>query len=102
MARESKQIITRKHQARQERERIQTRNILIATATIFAVVIILIGYGIVNELILKPNQPVASVNNEKISLREFQSRVRYDRNFIVCDYFLFFVFSYLLLWVVSL
>ena len=84
--REKKQIITKKHLARVERERLQRRNIVIAAATVLAAVIILIGTGILTEGVFKPKQPVAQVNGTKISTREFQTWARFDRYQLVNQY----------------
>jgi len=87
MAKRQKQKrISRKHIARQERERIQSRYILIATMIVFALVIILVGYGFVEEGILRPRRPVAQVEGEGISVAEFQERVRYQRFQLVRQY----------------
>lgn len=72
-------IITKKHLARVERERMQTRMILIGSAIALALVVLLIGYGILDQTVFQPNRPVAKVNGESISLKEFQGVVRYNR-----------------------
>jgi hypothetical protein len=69
-------VFTKKHQARADRERIQRRWILGGTiATVLLIVAILV-YGWVDTWIIKPNQPVATVAGEQISVRDFQTRVR--------------------------
>lgn len=77
--RTTKKIVTKKHLARVERERIQTRYILISSITIIVLVIGFVAYGLLDQFILKPRRPVAVVNQERISTREFQARVRYAR-----------------------
>jgi len=87
MAKESKQkIITKKHLARLERERRQTRNILIAIIVVVVVVVGSIGYGILDRLVLKPIQPVATVNKVNITTKDWQARVRYARQGIIQQY----------------
>lgn len=78
--------MTRKHLARQERERILTRYITIASILVIGIILLLIGYGVVSEQIIKPEQPVAVVNDKEIPTRLFQKRVRYDRNQLVNRY----------------
>jgi len=78
--------LTRKHLARQERERIQSRYILIGTVVVFALVILLVGYGFIEEGILRPRRPVAEVEGEEITVAEFQERVRYQRFQLVRQY----------------
>jgi peptidyl-prolyl cis-trans isomerase D len=82
----TQKIVTKKHLARMERERIQNRNILIAGITIFVLVFGIIGYGILDQLVLKNIQPVAKVGSETIGLGNFYSQVRYQRNSLVSSF----------------
>jgi peptidyl-prolyl cis-trans isomerase D len=69
--------VTKKHLARLEREKLQTRFILIGTIVVVVMVFVLIGYGILDQNVLQPNRPVAKVNGSTIPLNEFQANVRY-------------------------
>jgi parvulin-like peptidyl-prolyl isomerase len=89
----NKKIITKKHLARVERERIQRRNILTGTFIVLGLVILLIGYGIVDTYLLRPLQPVAEVAGEDISTREFQARARYARQGLIQRYYEMVQFS---------
>lgn len=72
-------IITKKHMARLERERRQTRLIIgIAIAGIL-IVVGLISYGYLKENVFLLNEPVAEVNGEKITTGEWQERVKVQR-----------------------
>jgi peptidyl-prolyl cis-trans isomerase D len=73
------QLVTKKHLARQQRERIQNRYILITSIAIIVVVIGLIGYGIIQQYVLQPQQPVAKVANNVITTKQFQTYARYER-----------------------
>ncbi len=73
------QIVTKKHLARQQRERLQNRYILIASIAVIVLVVGLIGYGIVQQYIIQPNQPVAKVGNQVITTKQFQTFARYER-----------------------
>ncbi len=73
------QIVTKKHLARQQRERLQNRYILIASIAVIVIVVGLIGYGIVQQYILQPQQPVAKVANKVITTKQFQTFARYER-----------------------
>jgi peptidyl-prolyl cis-trans isomerase D len=73
------QLVTKKHLARQQRERIQNRYILIVSIAIIVVVLGLIGYGVVQQYILQPQQPVAKVANNVITTKQFQTYARYER-----------------------
>ena len=78
--------ITKKHIARLERERRQTRIIVWAAAAVVVIVLGLIGYSLLNELVLQPRQPVARVGDEKITTKQFQARVRLQRDQIIGQY----------------
>jgi peptidyl-prolyl cis-trans isomerase D len=80
------QLVTKKHLARQQRERLQNRYILIASIAVIAIVVGLIGYGIVQQYILQPNQPVAKVSNKVITTKQFQTYARYRRLQLIQQY----------------
>jgi len=84
--REKKKIISRKHLARVEREQIQKRYLTIITAVIVALVILVIGAGFILEGIVKPRQPIATVDETTITTKQFQSFVRYQRYRLVTEY----------------
>lgn len=73
------QIVTKKHLARQQRERLQNRYILIASIAVIVLVVGLIGYGIVQQYIIQPNQPVAKIGTQAITTKQFQTFARYER-----------------------
>jgi parvulin-like peptidyl-prolyl isomerase len=73
------QIVTKKHLARQQRERLQNRYILIVSIAIIVVVVGLIGYGIIQQYIIQPQQPVAKVADKVITTKQFQTFARYER-----------------------
>jgi parvulin-like peptidyl-prolyl isomerase len=81
-----KKIVTKKHLARLDRERLQTRYILIASALVLLVVVLMVGYGFIEQYILQPNQPVAIVNGDEIGTREFQVNVRFSRQQLITQY----------------
>jgi peptidyl-prolyl cis-trans isomerase D len=87
MAKEPTQkVATKKHLARVERERRQRRTLLTIAGVVFGVIILVLAYGLLDEFVLKQNRPVAKVNNESISLREFQSQVRFTRWQMIQEY----------------
>lgn len=71
--------MTRKHLARAEREARQQRWLLIGLAVVLVSVIGLVGYGYLDEHVLKQQQPVATVNGKHITTAEFQKRVRFEQ-----------------------
>ena len=66
-----------------ERERIQTRNITIASVTVVVLVLLVIGYGVLNQTVLQQIRPVAIVNGDKITVDTFQAQARYARYTLV-------------------
>ncbi len=84
MARTSKTPLqTKKHLARLERERRQTRMIVIGSLLTLLVVVIILGYGLLNQYVLRAISPVAIVNGDKITVKQFQAITRYSRQQII-------------------
>ncbi len=69
----------RKYVSRKEQERRQRRLVNGVLFGILLLVALLLGYGWLNDTYLKQRKPVAVVNGEKITLGEFQARVRMQR-----------------------
>jgi peptidyl-prolyl cis-trans isomerase D len=74
---------TKKHLARLERERQQIRYITIASILVLLLVIGSIGYGILDQNVLKGLRPVVVVNGEKISANEFRAETKYYRSSLI-------------------
>ena len=51
---------------------------IIGLAAVAALVVLLIAAGVIMELVVKPSRPVATVDNAKIGLRDYQKRVKFD------------------------
>lgn len=71
--------VSRKQQSRVEREKQQRRAVLITTISLAVLVIAILGYGLLDTLVLQNQRPVATVDGEKITLDQFQTRARFDR-----------------------
>ncbi len=67
---------TKKHLARAERERIQSRWLLGVTIAIAVVAIGILGYGWFDSAYVQPKKTIAIVNEDTITKGEFQGRVR--------------------------
>ncbi|NTU74670.1 MAG: hypothetical protein HGA86_00930, partial [Anaerolineaceae bacterium] len=72
-------VITKKHLARVERERIQRRILLFGMGIVVIAVVGLIVFGILDQTVLFQYKPVATVNGTKISVGEFQRQYQYER-----------------------
>jgi parvulin-like peptidyl-prolyl isomerase len=74
LQRESRKDILRK---RKEAE--QTRRIRLAVGGVAGLLLLVLIFAVVNEIFIAPNRPVAVVNGEEITIRQFQERVEYER-----------------------
>jgi peptidyl-prolyl cis-trans isomerase D len=79
-------IVSKKHLARMERERRQTTLITIVAAGILAIVLLMIGYGILQQTVLFNLQPILKVNKDTLSTREFAVRVKIARKQMINQY----------------
>jgi len=82
----SPKILTKKHLARQDRERRQTRMITGIAIGIIALVVLGIAYGLLNDTLFLNWRPAVTVNGESRSLHEFQVRVRVARQQLIGQY----------------
>lgn len=75
---------SRKEVLRDRRYERQTREIRLAVMGVVGLLLLVLLAAIIIEYVVRPNQPVATVNESPISLRDWQDRVRYQRaQFIV-------------------
>jgi parvulin-like peptidyl-prolyl isomerase len=81
--RRTQPIVSKKHLARMQREQRQARYITITAIFVIVAVIGLIGYGVLNENVLKFLQPVAIVNGDKVTVGDFEAQVRFNRKNLV-------------------
>jgi peptidyl-prolyl cis-trans isomerase D len=82
----SPKIVTKKHLARQDRERRQTRLITGIAIGIIAIVILGIAYGLLNDTLFLNWRPAVTVNGESRSLHQFQVQVRVARQQLINQY----------------
>jgi peptidyl-prolyl cis-trans isomerase D len=82
----SPKILTKKHPARQERERRQTRIITGVAIGVIAIVVLGIAYGFLNDTLFLKWRPAVIVNGESRSLYDFQVRVRVTRQQLIGQY----------------
>lgn len=78
---------TRKQLSRAERERQLQQYILIGTGVVAVLVVLIIGFGVLDQTVLLPRRPVARVLNDEITTEAFQKAVRYYRYQLVSSYF---------------
>jgi len=71
---------------RLERERVQRKYLVIISITVLVFVIGIIAYGLVDKYFLTQHKAVAKVNDESITVGEFQKQVSYQRSQLVQQY----------------
>ncbi len=89
-------IHTKKHIARLERERQQTRLIIAAAILIVVAVVGLLGYGYLDQNYLQYRRAVAKVGNVTITVGEWQARVRLYRSQMINQLSMYQQYSQLL------
>jgi parvulin-like peptidyl-prolyl isomerase len=72
-------VITKKHQARLEREQKQRLTIIISAIAILIIVLGVIGYGVLDQTVLKENRAVARVNGDKVTVHQLEVQTKYYR-----------------------
>lgn len=76
---EPQRPLNRREERRLQREAEGRRQVLLAVGGVLGLIAVVLIIAIVNEFVIKPTQPVAIVNGQEISTREWQRRVRYQR-----------------------
>jgi peptidyl-prolyl cis-trans isomerase D len=79
-------VHTKKHVARLQRERQQTRMILFSFIGLLAISVGVLVYGYLNVNYFQLQKPVAKVGSVEITLKDFQTRVRLQRNSLISTY----------------
>ena len=69
--------ITRKETHLRRKDAEANRRILLALAGVGILLVLLIVAGVAQELLIAPNQPVVTVNNQRLSTRDYQKLVKY-------------------------
>ncbi|HEY89839.1 MAG TPA: hypothetical protein G4N98_08955 [Thermoflexia bacterium] len=73
-----KQRTRRQHVLHQKDQDLKQRITWIA-AGLGVLILLILGYGLLAEYLIKPNQAVATIGESKITVDTYQSRVRYER-----------------------
>lgn len=80
MARErTTKVTSKKHLARLERERRQTRYLLFGSIGVAVIVLGVIVYGILDQTVLRQYKTVAQVGSSRVTMIEFQNAVKFNR-----------------------
>jgi peptidyl-prolyl cis-trans isomerase D len=81
-----KPVVHKKHVARLQRERQQSRLILYTFFGILGAVVLLLLYGWLDAQYFQLQRPVAKVGDVKILIKDFEPRVRLQRQQLLNDY----------------
>ena len=79
-------VLHKKHVARLQRERQQSRLILYVFIGILAAVVLLLGYGYLDIKYFQLQRPVAKVGETEILASQFEARVRLQRQQLLMQY----------------
>lgn len=71
--------LTRKQISRREREQRMRRQLIVGTAAVLALVVLILAWGIFDQYVYRPSQPVVTVAGSPVRLDTYQRLVRYRR-----------------------
>lgn len=80
-------IMHKKHIARAEREAILRRWVIGVSVGIVVLIVAIIAFGVIDQNVIQPAQPVAKVGSVEISTDRFQKSVKYQRFNLIQNYF---------------
>jgi len=81
-----KPVLHKKHVARLQREQQQTRIVLYTFFGVLAIVLLLLLYGWLDIKFFQLNRPVAKVGDTEILLKDFEPRVKLQRQNLLSQY----------------
>ena len=70
---------TRRQIARSKKEQEQLRIIYMGLGVVGLLVVGVLAFGLLQTYVFEPNSPVATVSGTKITTRDYQKRVKYER-----------------------
>lgn len=80
---EGKKGIKRENLSHAEREAELQRMILWGTGAVLGIIILIIAIALIKSMLIDPARSVAIVNGEKISVKQYQDRVRLERLILI-------------------
>lgn len=84
--RDKPKVTSRKHIARLERERQLNKSLVVGTFVVVALVLGLVTWSAIRDTVIYPRLTVATVEGEAIHGRDFQLRVRLNRQQLINQY----------------
>ncbi|NOZ49776.1 MAG: hypothetical protein GXP37_06960 [Chloroflexi bacterium] len=73
----------RRHRGLRQKEAQIRRRVVLVTSITMGLVVLLILTGVLNQYALKPRRAIAKVNQDKITITEFQRRLRFEQDNLV-------------------
>jgi len=70
---------TRRQVARRVKEERLSRILIWSAIGVAALIVLIIGYGLLTELVIKARQPVARIDGNAITTQQYQQRLYYER-----------------------
>ncbi len=71
--------LTRRQRSRREKDTQVKRTLLWSAAAVGGLIVLILGYGLLNEYVIKARKPVAEVGDAVITTKAYQSRLKYQR-----------------------
>ena len=79
-------LLNKERKSRHEKEMKQMKWLKIGGITVFAIIILVLVFGVFYEYQYLPNKTIAKVQDKKITVKEFQEAVRYQRVNLISNY----------------
>ncbi len=79
MSKQVDQPLNRKQLSHHARDERLNQRVIIGTAVVLALVVLLLGWALVDQFVLRPRTPVVTVADQKVPLSHYQDLVRYRR-----------------------
>ena len=82
----SPRMTNKANKSRHEKEQKTIKWVKIGGIAVIAVIILLLIFGALYEFVYKPNKTLATVQDEKINVTQFQEAVRFQRSNLISNY----------------
>ena len=69
---------TKKQAHRRRRDEEANRKVMIGLAVVGVLLLLVILAGVIQELVIKPRQPIATINGQRIGLQDYQKQVKFS------------------------
>jgi len=69
---------TKKQAGRRRRDEEANRKVMLGLLAVGVLLLLVVLAGVIQELVIKPRQPVATINGQRISLQDYQKQVKFS------------------------